>query len=98
MALASNPRELLQGRSGPVRHGKVRIVTLARALSRRTEAGKHYGIVTGKFVAVLEALLWGFHNAATGRCFPSYEAIAAKAGSPIGSVLCFLDLEHPTIA
>ena len=28
---------------------------------------------------VLEALLWGFHNAASGACFPSYEAIAAKA-------------------
>jgi biotin operon repressor len=28
---------------------------------------------------VLKALLWGFHNAHTGVCFPSYEAIAAKA-------------------
>ena len=28
---------------------------------------------------MLGALLWGFHNAHTGRCFPSYEAIAAKA-------------------
>ena len=28
---------------------------------------------------VLEALLWGFHNAHSGACFPSYEAIAAKA-------------------
>ena len=28
---------------------------------------------------MLEALLWGFHNARTGCCFPSYEAIAAKA-------------------
>jgi hypothetical protein len=28
---------------------------------------------------VLEALLWGFHNSKTGLCFPSYEAIAAKA-------------------
>ena len=30
-------------------------------------------------VAVLGALLCGFHNAATGRCFPSYERIAEKA-------------------
>jgi hypothetical protein len=30
-------------------------------------------------VEVLEALLWGFHNAHTGACFPSYEAIAVKA-------------------
>jgi hypothetical protein len=28
---------------------------------------------------VLEALLWGFHNSRDGRCFPSYERIAAKA-------------------
>jgi hypothetical protein len=28
---------------------------------------------------VLEALLWGFHNSRDGRCFPSYESIAAKA-------------------
>src|SRR4051812_12451085 len=26
------------------------------------------------------ALLWGFHNATTGRCFPSYESIAERAG------------------
>jgi hypothetical protein len=28
---------------------------------------------------VLEALLWSFHNSRSGCCFPSYEAIAAKA-------------------
>jgi hypothetical protein len=28
---------------------------------------------------VLKALLWGFHNSRSGCCFPSYEAIAAKA-------------------
>ncbi|MBV9377079.1 MAG: helix-turn-helix domain-containing protein [Alphaproteobacteria bacterium] len=27
----------------------------------------------------MEALLWGFHNSKSGCCFPSYEAIAAKA-------------------
>jgi CRP-like cAMP-binding protein len=69
-----------EGRLVPLdRNAKVRLMTLARALSRRTEPGKHYGILTAKFLAVLEALLWGFHNATTGRCFPSYEAIAAKA-------------------
>ena len=31
------------------------------------------------FLEVLEALLWGFHNSRDGRCFPSYESIAAKA-------------------
>jgi hypothetical protein len=54
-------------------------MVLARALSHRTEKGKAYGALTAKFVAVLEALLWGFHNAATGRCFPSYERIAERA-------------------
>ena len=28
---------------------------------------------------MLQALLWGFHNAASGKCFPSYEAIAERA-------------------
>jgi len=27
---------------------------------------------------VLEALLWGFHNAASGLCYPGYEAIAIE--------------------
>jgi DNA-binding GntR family transcriptional regulator len=37
-------------------------------------------------MAVLTALLWRFHNAATGKCFPSYEAIAEAAGSARGTV------------
>jgi helix-turn-helix protein len=61
------------------RNAKVRIMVLARALSHRTEPGRHYGVLTAKFVAVLGALLWGFHNAASGRCFPSYERIGEKA-------------------
>lgn len=52
----------------------------ARALSRRTEKGRAYGVLTAKAVAVLQALLWQFHNAGSGRCFPSYEAIAEAAG------------------
>src|SRR5262249_34550132 len=77
-----NRREKMfgEGRLLPLdRNAKARIMTLARALTRRTEKGKHYGVVTAKFVAVLEALLWGFHNAVSGRCFPSYERIAEKA-------------------
>jgi hypothetical protein len=76
-------REKLFGDGRPVpldREGKVRVMWRARALMRRTEAGKHYGQVTAKAVAVLEALLWGFHNARSGLCFPSYEKIAEKAG------------------
>jgi helix-turn-helix protein len=69
-----------EGRVLPLdRNAKARIMVLARALSRRTEPGKHYGIITAKFLKVLEALLWGFHNAANGRCFPSYERIADRA-------------------
>ena len=69
-----------EGRLVPLdRNAKVRIQTLARALMRRTEPGKHYGVLTAKFVMVLDALLWSFHNAASGRCFPSYERIAGKA-------------------
>ena len=70
-----------EGRPRPLdRNAKVRVMTFARALMRRTEPGKHYGAITAKTLAVLEALLWGFHNARSGLCFPSYETIAAKAG------------------
>ena len=55
-------------------------MTLARALMRRTEKGKAYGAITAKALAVLEALLWGFHNARSGLCFPSYATIAERAG------------------
>ncbi len=40
------------------RNAKARIVHLARALMRRTEQGKHYGQITAKAFAVLQALLW----------------------------------------
>ena len=62
------------------RNAKVRIMHWARCLARRTEKGRAYGVVTAKALAVLEALLWGFHNAKSGLCFPSYEKIAEAAG------------------
>ena len=62
------------------RNIKLRVTALARVLMRSTEPGKHYGEITAKHFAVLQALLWSFHNAASGLCFPSYEAIAEKAG------------------
>ena len=62
------------------REAKMRIMTRARALLRATEAGRHYGPLTAKTVAVLEALLWGFHNSKSGQCMPSYETIAERAG------------------
>jgi Helix-turn-helix domain len=62
------------------RNAKVRIMHWGRCLARRTEKGKAYGQLTAKALAVLEALLWGFHNAKSGLCFPSYERIAEAAG------------------
>ena len=76
-------REKLFGDGRPVpmdRNAKTRVMVLARALSRRTEPGRAYGALTAKALAVLHALLWGRHNATTGRCFPSYETIAEQAG------------------
>jgi hypothetical protein len=37
-------------------------------------------------LAVLQAILWSFHNASSGRCFPSYEAIAEAAACSRTSV------------
>jgi hypothetical protein len=61
------------------RNAKVRIMHWARCLSRRTEKGRAYGEITAKALAVLEALVWAFHNACSGVCFPSYEKIAEAA-------------------
>ena len=81
----STPAAVMQvfgdGRPRPLdRNAKARIMHLARALSRRTEPGKAYGQITAKALSVLEALLWSFHNARSGLCFPSYEKIAEAAG------------------
>ncbi len=87
--LRVRPREKLFGMGRPRaldRNAKVRIMHLARVLSRRTEKGKAYGAITAKALAVLEALLWSFHNAKTGLCFPSYERIAEAAGSARSTV------------
>jgi Helix-turn-helix domain len=68
------------GRHRPMdRNAKVRLLMRARLLSRRTEPGKHYGRITAKDVAVLEALAMTFHNAADGRCFPSLARLAEAA-------------------
>ena len=46
-------------------------MALARALMRRTGEGKHYGVLTAKFVAVLGALFGASTTPQSGRCFPS---------------------------
>jgi DNA-binding MarR family transcriptional regulator len=61
------------------RNMKLRLMALARVLMRPTESGKHYGRITAKHFEVFRVLLWEFHNAVTGLCFPSYKAIADKA-------------------
>ena len=76
------------------RNAKVRIMTRARVLMRRTEKGKHYGAITAKALSVLDALLWKFHNARGGLCFPSYERIAEAAGcarSTVGKAIKALE-------
>ncbi len=69
------------GRGQPLdRNAKARIMVYARAWSaRHKRPGQHRGPLTRATLEVLEALLWGFHNQHTGRCFPSYETIAARA-------------------
>ena len=76
------PREKMFGPGRPRaldRNAKARIMHLTRCLSRRIDKGRAYGVVTAKALTVLEALLWGFHNAKSGLCFPSYEKIAEAA-------------------
>jgi Helix-turn-helix domain len=76
-------REKVFGAGRPLpldRNAKHRIMAKARALSRRMVKGKAYGAITAKALDVLEALLWKFHNAKSGLCFPSHEKIAEAAG------------------
>jgi hypothetical protein len=77
-------REKVFGRPQGVpldRNAKARIKFSARAYNTRTkQPGQHKGPLTRAYLEVLDALLWGFHNSTSGLCFPSYEAIAAKAG------------------
>jgi helix-turn-helix protein len=70
------------GRAVPLdRNQKARIAAYARAWSHRhAEPGQHTGPITRAAMDVLRALLWSFHNAHTGVCFPSYERIAEAAG------------------
>jgi len=59
---ASKRREKMFGMGRPRaldRNAKVRIMHWTRCLSRRTEKGRAYGVVTAKALAVLEALLVG---------------------------------------
>ena len=63
------------------RNARARLIYFAEALDRRThEPGWHGGCLRRTGLAVLKALLFGFHNLATGRCDPSLESLARMAG------------------
>jgi hypothetical protein len=63
------------------RNAKARIAAYARAWSyqHRQPCQHRPGPLTRACLDVLRALLWDFHNSRDGRCFPSHDAIAAKA-------------------
>jgi hypothetical protein len=67
------------GRRIPLdRNAKARIMMRARGYLHRMKdwsrkpRGRAYGELSAKYYAVLGALLYGFHNAGSGACFPSY--------------------------
>ncbi len=63
------------------RNARARLLFQAEALDRRThQPGRHGGMLKRTGLAVLKALLFGFHNIATGRCDPSLDALARMAG------------------
>jgi hypothetical protein len=73
------------------REAKTRVEHLARCLSRHRAAGEAYGHgITAKCLDVLHELVWTFHNARSGLCFPSYERIAEAAGCARSSVAAAL--------
>jgi hypothetical protein len=62
------------------RNAKARILAYVRAYNvRMKQEGQHTGPITRAFMDFLRALLYAFHNSKDGRCFPSYERIAAAA-------------------
>jgi hypothetical protein len=70
------------GRAVPLdRNAKCRVLAYARAWDRQhRQPGQRGGALGRAALDVLGALLWAFHNARTGICFPSYERIAERAG------------------
>jgi hypothetical protein len=63
------------------RNAKARIAAYARAWDRlHRKPGQRGGALGRAALDVLGALLWAFHNAKSGGCFPSYERIAERAG------------------
>jgi hypothetical protein len=69
-------------------NAKARVWAAAAAYnSANRRPGQHRGPLTWATLRVLRALLWRFHGAdGSGRCFPSYERIAAGAKCARSSV------------
>lgn len=60
---------------------KFAVMDFAKRQNRRLKTDRqHKGPLTRTFLEVLRCLLWDFHNALSGLCFPSYESIAEKVG------------------
>jgi Helix-turn-helix domain len=80
MAYAHREKMFGEGRPTPLdRNEKCR-------LWHRAKACKRAGTITGKAFDVYETLLWMYHNARSGLCFPSYETIAEVAGCAVSTV------------
>ena len=63
------------------RNARARLMFNAEALDRPTRRpGRHGGALKRTGLAVFKSLLFGFHNVATGRCDPGYDALARAAG------------------
>jgi DNA-binding MarR family transcriptional regulator len=63
------------------RNARARLMVHAEALDRRTRLpGQHGGCLKRTGLAVLRALLCQFANVVTGRCDPSFDALARVAG------------------
>jgi hypothetical protein len=61
-------------------NAKARLWAFAQGWTAKHRAARqHRGPITRAFMEILKTMLWGFHNNETGRCFPSYETIAARA-------------------
>ena len=75
------------------RNQRARLLTLAQSMERLT---KHKNTRNGCLgyvgLAVLNALLFGFLNANSGRCDPSYDALMKRTGLARGSIAKAIDL------
>lgn len=62
------------------RNTKARIKYLSQRVEAQTRTKGKQGDLKKTGLAVLEVLLFRFHNATTGRCDPTWDTIAAAAG------------------